>query len=108
MKKLQITKTYTLFFLVSKTQLMDQKDQGCSKVQVLNGLDCKREFITTDIDALIWVFIPFLAIVIWVVLAKARPSITKPNRKNLVAGIVVAIIILSVYYYVRCVIFPPS
>jgi uncharacterized membrane protein (UPF0136 family) len=61
-----------------------------------------------DIDALIWVLIPFLAIVIWVVLAKARPSITKPNRKNLAVGIVVAIIILSVYYYVRYVIFPPS
>jgi uncharacterized membrane protein (UPF0136 family) len=70
-------------------------------------LDCKREIITMDNDALIWVLIPFLAIVIWVVLAKARPSITKPNRKNLAAGIVVAMIILSVYYYVRYVIFPP-
>ena len=60
-----------------------------------------------DIDALIWVLIPFLAIVIWVVLAKARPSISKPTRKNIGVGIVVAIIILSVYYYVRYVIFPP-
>jgi uncharacterized membrane protein (UPF0136 family) len=66
------------------------------------------EIITMDIDALVWLLIPFLIIVIWVVLAKARPGISKPSRKNLAVGIVVAIIILSVYYYVRYVIFPPS
>lgn len=61
-----------------------------------------------DIDALVWLLIPFLIIVIWVVLAKAKPGISKPSRRNIAVGIVVAIIILSVYYYVRYVIFPPS
>jgi uncharacterized membrane protein (UPF0136 family) len=61
-----------------------------------------------DTDALVWLLIPFLIIVIWAVLAKARPGISKTSRKNIAVGIVVAIIILSVYYYVRYVIFPPS
>jgi len=47
-----------------------------------------------DIDALIWLLIPFLFIVVWVVLARVRPSVLKRSRKSIAVGIVVIALVI--------------
>jgi len=46
-----------------------------------------------DIDALVWLLFPFLVMVVVVVLIKVRPSASKPSKKSIATGIVVAAII---------------
>ncbi len=53
-----------------------------------------------------WLLIPFLILVIWMVLVKARSDVSKLNGKNAIVGIVVAIVVLSAYYFLRYVAFP--
>ncbi|MFX0107975.1 MAG: hypothetical protein ACFE7R_06815 [Candidatus Hodarchaeota archaeon] len=50
-----------------------------------------------DIDALVWLSIPFLIMVIAVVLAKARPSALKLSRKGKYAVAIVVFALFVVY-----------
>jgi len=54
-------------------------------------------FITMDIDALMWLLIPFLILVVWVVVAKARPSALKLSRKSNYVVAIVVIALVTVY-----------
>jgi hypothetical protein len=50
-----------------------------------------------DIDALVWLSIPFLIMVIAVVLARAKPSALKLSRRSKYALAIVVIALVVVY-----------
>ena len=67
------------------------KRLNCLLVQFSKG------FTTMDIDALIWLAVPFLFLVLYVVLAKSRPSALKLSRKSSYAVVIVIIVLVILY-----------
>jgi len=50
-----------------------------------------------NIDALIWIAIPFLLLVLYLVLMKGRPNVLKLSRKSNYAVAIIIIFIVIVY-----------
>ena len=67
------------------------KRLNCLRVQ------CSKGFTTMDIDALLWLAVPLLLLVLYVVLVKARPSALKLSKKNNYAIAIVIIVLVIVY-----------
>jgi len=63
----------------------------------LTGSFYEEGFVTMDIEALIWLLIPLLIIVVWIVFAKVRPSALKLSRKSKYAVAIVVIALVIVY-----------